>query len=407
MDGRNSQSYRSNHIKGVNEMIPDRMNYFVLWPAVFILSHFLYSQSPEGTPEKVYRYCYIIQSEDWYKNQEALWKGKISENPQDENAWNNYYFASRYAHMGMDEYERKKMLDLIVSEIRKAIPGSYLVPYVQYYNGDRKIEHLQKALQLKPDCADLYWEFVQYYELNGDQPQKKLYCEKLYASQIIISSLYDYNFNMLNSAEKNSILFTNGDNDNYPAWVLQEAKGVRRDVTVLNVHTVFVLRDYLKMKLDGRGLEIDITRLPEDDISVFMKELVYSIKKNYPDIPIHVAPTVYDEYKKELNNQLVLTGLDYTFSNEEFDPIARIRENLERNLRLDYLEYDWYNEHHITQTMMHRLNLNYIPSFMKLSKMYDSSGKIELAKYWKNKAIFLAEKAGDNNLIKQLDEAYP
>jgi hypothetical protein len=407
MDGRNSQSYRSNHIKGVNEMIPDRMNYFVLWPAVFILSHFLYSQSPEGTPEKVYRYCYIIQSEDWYKNQEALWKGKISENPQDENAWNNYYFASRYAHMGMDEYERKKMLDLIVSEIRKAIPGSYLVPYVQYYNGDRKIEHLQKALQLKPDCADLYWEFVQYYELNGDQPQKKLYCEKLYASQIIISSLYDYNFNMLNSAEKNSILFTNGDNDNYPAWVLQEAKGVRRDVTVLNVHTVFVLRDYLKMKLDGRGLEIDITRLPEDDISVFMKELVYSIKKNYPDIPIHVAPTVYDEYKKELNNQLVLTGLDYTFSNEEFDPIARIRENLERNLRLDYLEYDWYNEHHITQTMMHRLNLNYIPSFMKLSKMYDSSGEIELAKYWKNKAISLAEKAGDNNLIKQLDEAYP
>ena len=388
-------------------MIPDRMNYFVLWPAVFILSHFLYSQSPEGTPEKVYRYCYIIQSEDWYKNQEALWKGKISENPQDENAWNNYYFASRYAHMGMDEYERKKMLDLIVSEIRKAIPGSYLVPYVQYYNGDRKIEHLQKALQLKPDCADLYWEFVQYYELNGDQPQKKLYCEKLYVSQIIISSLYDYNFNMLNSAEKNSILFTNGDNDNYPAWVLQEAKGVRRDVTVLNVHTVFVLRDYLKMKLDGRGLEIDITRLPEDDISVFMKELVYSIKKNYPDIPIHVAPTVYDEYKKELNNQLVLTGLDYTFSNEEFDPIARIRENLERNLRLDYLEYDWYNEHHITQTMMHRLNLNYIPSFMKLSKMYDSSGEIELAKYWKNKAISLAEKAGDNNLIKQLDEAYP
>jgi hypothetical protein len=104
---------------------------------------------------------------------------------------------------------------------------------------------------------------------------------------------------------------------------------------------------------------------------------------------------------------LAITGLDYTVTSGEFDYIARIRKNLGRNLRLDYLEYDWYNEHHITQTMMHRLNLNYIPSFMKLSKMYDSSGEIELAKYWKNKAISLAEKAGDNNLIKQLDEAYP
>jgi hypothetical protein len=388
-------------------MIPDKMKFFLLWSAVFILFHFLYGQSPEVTPEKVYRYCYVIQSEDWYKNQEALWKAKISENPQDENAWYNYYFASRYAHMGMDEYERKKMLDLIVSEIKKAIPDSYLFPYLQYYNGDRKIEHLQKALQLKPDCADLYWEFVQYYELTGDRLQKKIFCEKLYASKIIISSLYDYNFNMLNSAEKNSILFTNGDNDNYPAWVLQEAKGVRRDVTVLNVHTVFVLRDYLKMKLDGRGLEIDITHLPEEDISVFMKELVHAINRDYPDIPIHVAPTVYDEYKKEINNQLVITGLNYTVTSEEFDYIARIRKNLERNLRLDYLTYDWYNEHHITQTMMDRLNLNYIPSFMELSKMYDSSGEIELAKYWKGKAIFLAEKAGDKDLVKQLGKAYP
>jgi hypothetical protein len=388
-------------------MNANKIKFFILWLAVFILFHSLNGQSPESAPEKVYRYCYTIQSEDWYKNQEVLWKAEISKNPQDENAWYHYYFASRYAHMGNDEYERKKMLDLIVSEIRRAIPDSYLVPYLQYYNGDRKVEHLQKALQLKPDCADLYWEFVQYYELTGDQPQKKMFCEKLYASKIIISSLYDYNFNMLNSTEKNSILFTNGDNDNYPAWVLQEAKDIRRDVTLLNVHTIFVLRDYLKMKLDGLGIEIDITGLSEENISVFMKEFVSTIKKNYPDIPLHVAPTVYNEYKKEINSQLVITGLDYTVTSGEFDYIARIRKNLEQNLRLDYLEYDWYNEHHISQTMMDRLNLNYIPSFLELSGMYDSSGDFEMAKYWKGKAIFLAEKAGDADLIKQLNENVP
>jgi len=380
--------------------------FLVLLLLAFILLNFLYGQSPENTPEKVYRYCYVIKSEDWYKNQERLWKLEISGNPQNENAWYNYYFASRYANMDMEEKERNKLLSSIVCDLGQAIPDSYLYPYLKYYNGDRKIEHLQKALQLKPNCADLYWEFVQYYELNGMKAQKIKYCEKLYLSKDIISSLYDYNFNVLNSTEKNSILFTNGDNDNYPAWVLQEAKGVRKDVTILNAHTVFVLRDYLKMKLDDRGLEIDLDILPKEEISVFLKELVSSIKKNYPDISIHIAPTVYDEYKKEIKNKLYTTGLVYTYNNEEFDNVALIKKNLERNLRLDYLEYDWYNEQHITQIMMDRFNLLYIPVFMELSQMYYSSGEIESAKYWKEKAIFLAQKTDDKDLIKKIEEKY-
>ena len=371
---------------------------------VIISSNHLSGQLQENSPQKVYRYCYIIKSKDWYQNQEKLWKTEISKNPHNEDAWYNYYFANRYASLEMDEFERIKLLNSIVDEIGKAIPDSYLYPYLKYYNGERKIEHLEKAYQLNPDCTDVYWDFIQYSELNGMKPQKKKFCEKLYLSKNIISSLYDYNFNMLNSTEKNSILFTNGDNDNYPAWVLQETKGVRQDVTILNVHTVFVLRNYLKMKLKERELDIDVAILSKEDIATFLKELISSIKNIYPEIPIHIAPTVYYEYKKEVNDKLITTGLSYTYSEEQIDNAALIKKNLEQNLRLDYLEYDWYNEQHISQSMMDRYNLNYIPAFMEFAKIHYSTGEFESANFWKNKAIFLAKKANDEDLIKKIEE---
>ncbi|MCR9153402.1 MAG: hypothetical protein NXI09_04775 [Bacteroidetes bacterium] len=48
-------------------------------------------------------------------------------------------------------------------------------------------------------------------------------------------ALLSFGKNLLRSVAKDGILFTNGDNDTYPAWYCQEVLGFRKDVSVINL----------------------------------------------------------------------------------------------------------------------------------------------------------------------------
>ncbi len=374
-------------------------------------------QAQETKPQKVLRIVYETKPDEWYREQAKLWKKEIDKNPNNAEAWHNYYNAIRYEDFNntINFKEKQEQLQKIVDDLGKHAPDSYQYYYLKGFNSNditNKINFIQKAHEIAPERPDPLYELISYYEITGDEEKLTNFYKALYATKDIAPWLVNYNYNVFMSVEENGIIFTNGDNDTYPCRMLQEAKGVRTDVSVINI-SMSGTETYLERILGKKGIKINRKELMQKavtigsdkaknfSISTFAQEVCKYLSENYPDFPVYFALTVYEQHFQPLKDNLYIVGLAYRYSPKRIDNIALVKKNLENNFRLDYLQYDWYNDLYPGTNLMNQMHLNYVPGMIMLAEHSKMSGQQEKFEYWKNLAKMITNRAGRADWIKK------
>jgi len=222
---------------------------------------------------------------------------------------------------------------------------------------------------------------------------------------------WDYSYNILQTCSPNAIIFTNGDNDTFPLWYLQEVEKIRKDVRIVNL-SLLNTHWYIKQLRDmepkvpiGNLTDEDIEKLtvipwkarkvkispqPGNDLPPIEWELKPTIlgralrvqdimilqilEANKWKKPIYFAITVSPENKLGLDDYMKLEGLAfrvYPYKVKERIDIQRTKHNLFHVYKYRNLDDPtvYYNDDVI------RLLGNYRSCFFQLALEYYYQGK--------------------------------
>ncbi|MCF8282041.1 MAG: formylglycine-generating enzyme family protein [Bacteroidales bacterium] len=340
---------------------------------LFLATSLLANHRSAALPESIKPISKVAYSFEYYTEQAKLWKLETSKNARNPDAWLNYFRAARYANMVNRDGQPAFDLTAIVEKIPAALHNTFEYQFISFMNADwdeRRFQFLLKAHEIAPQRTEIYHDLVTYHETRGEQSQALFYLKKLFEAGEFPAELLAWNYNLLASVEPDAILLTYGDNDTYPLWVLQSARGIRKDVKVLNIN-LLLLEEYRTKALLQLGLPaIDLSNC-QDTKAMYL--LVMNAIMSGAKQPVYVANTMPEPVRQAFGDSLYLTGLAFRYAANAFDNLAFLKNNYENKFLLDYLRVDFSPDS--VSSVLSGMNLQYLPAFLLLHQHYEASGE--------------------------------
>jgi len=352
-------------------------------------------------PEPVYSYTRQMHKSEWYEQQAKAWKQEIDKGTKDKMAWVYWFMSSRileryfgYAHWNSKLILSQKIIKLAENNIPNSFELYFIIANDYSDKSKSTDEYIIKAQALRPfDKLILPW-LVDYYQFRNDKPNLELTCKKWFESNEIPQELLITAYNNLISLEPNAILIVNGENDTYPTWVLQNSQKIRPDVLVLNLSSVAYIDKYRENVFKENSISPIILKNKNDSTAFPKAEILGHLVNTIKNRPIYISTYAsYDEYS-DFKNKMYFVGLSLKYSEEPFDNLAVIRNNVENKYLLDFLKHSFYNNY--AQSVVSDMNNRYIPIFLRLSEHYQTSGETKKAQDIKELAKTIAENGGRN-----------
>jgi tetratricopeptide (TPR) repeat protein len=282
---------------------------------------------------------------------------------------------------------------------------------------DRGIGHLEEALKMDSSLAEAHLTLWPAYLSTGDLGKADAQLKALSDENYFPKPVLDFGYNLLASADKNAIIFTHGDMDTYPLLTLQQGRGLRTDVRVVNVN-LLNLPWYAKYVRDKMGVPISVpnevldTLKPavmnpgkkEEDVKLVSDLLIDDIIANAGKTPIYFAmvpPALIEKHSDNRSCEGLLTKVEHEPFKKEFNRDKAI-ENVEKNYHIDIPEKKtvWTaNISPLTRDITGLL-LNYGALYNSIASDFAKEGlKDESVKYF-GKAADVFKKIGATEMLK-------
>ncbi len=349
-----------------------------------------------------------VKSIEYYEEQSLVWESMTQSSPFNENAWLNYYRAKRAYYQkhdpdlwSADQQAVFSRLQPIVNACEKATGKSYTYHYIASMNekGDGAFQHLKKAFAIDPNQSDIHGELFVHYVKQFNEEEAELLAKKLLNTNHYSNAMLKWNYNALQSAEKNSVFLTHGDMDTLPRWVLQYGLNIRRDIIVANKYSMAWDKKYrqhvfLKLNL------IAPRREKNESLKSYSDRLAAYILQN-SSRPAYIGTGTNVQFFKDngIEDNMYLVGLAFKYSTSSFDNMRTTIENFESRYDLEYILNN-FQRHPSDDVVKKHMNMTYIPALIKLVKYFDKHNASAKSQYYASLIERIAQESGRKEEIK-------